>query len=152
MEITIRRCLIEDANYIYKLNKFSLGYDYPLEKTKEKLEKILDNNSYRVLVAVYKGEVVAYIEAHDYESLYQDSLKDIMALVVAKDFQNMGIGGKLIDRIEKWARNEGSKGLRLVSREKRQETHMFYRKKGFKEIKLQKNFKKYFLNIENEKQ
>lgn len=144
MEITIRQGHIDDADFIYKLNKYSLGYDYPLEKTKKKLEKILSNNNYRVLVAVYKDEVVGYIEAHDYESLYQDSLKDIMALVVAKDFQNMGIGGMLIDSIEKWARDESSKGLRLVTREKREQAHNFYMKKGFKEIKLQKNFKKYF--------
>lgn len=35
MEITIRQGHIDDADFIYKLNKYSLGYDYPLEKTKK---------------------------------------------------------------------------------------------------------------------
>ena len=37
----VRRAKIEDANRIYELNKASLGYDYPVEKTRARLETVI---------------------------------------------------------------------------------------------------------------
>lgn len=144
MEIEIRECKIDDAEGIYILNKNSLGYDYPLEKTREKLYRISNKDGYKILVAVYEDDIVGYIEAHDYESLYQDSLVDIMALMVSKDCQGKGIGKKLVNEIELWAKENNYIGLRLVTRIDREQAHGFYERLGFKEMKIQKNFKKFF--------
>lgn len=40
MEFEIREAVISDAEAIYILNRDELGYDYPLEQTKEKLANL----------------------------------------------------------------------------------------------------------------
>ncbi|WP_100065501.1 GNAT family N-acetyltransferase [Miniphocaeibacter massiliensis] len=144
MDIEIRECKVEDVESIYNLNKNSLDCDFNKDIIKENLEKIIENKNYKILVATYYREVVGYIQAHDYTSLYQESLTDIIGLAVDKRYQGKCIGKRLVQSIEEWAIEEGSKGLRLVTRIDRESAHEFYKKKGFEEIKLQKNFKKYF--------
>lgn len=144
MEIIIRNFETKDAKNIYSLNKDGLGYDYNLEKVKEKLIKLSNNENYKILVAECDNQVVGYLEAHKYESLYQDSLVDMMALVVDEKYRGIGIGKKLIEGIELWAKSIDAKGLRLVTRIDRIKTHSFYEGIGFKEIKIQKNYKKFF--------
>ncbi len=40
MEFEIREAVMSDAEAIYILNRNELGYDYPLEQTKEKLANL----------------------------------------------------------------------------------------------------------------
>ncbi len=143
MEIKIREGSLEDAKSIYEITKYGLGYEYSVEEIEKKLDRILNDKSYIVLVAEIDKNIVGYIQGHGYESLYQKSLMDIMALAVLPKYQNIGIGRALISKIESLAKEEYS-GLRLVTRSSRLNAHKFYERVGFKEQKLQKNFKKYF--------
>ncbi|MDO4300126.1 MAG: GNAT family N-acetyltransferase [Clostridia bacterium] len=140
--IEIRECILEDYIAIYELNKNEMGYDYPLNKTKEKLENILLNKHDKIFVAEIDSKVVGYIHANDYDVIYAPSMKNIMGIAVANEYKRQGIGALLIEQAESWAKSENVNIIRLVSGEKRTEAHNFYKKCGYGEGRKQLNFKK----------
>lgn len=143
--IHIREAKPDDFGRICELNNTALGYDYPEGATKERLRAILARPTDRVYVAEYGGEVAGYVHGSDYECLYCDSLKNIMALAVDEKFRGLGIGRKLLSSMEIWAEMSGCAGVRLVSGFERAEAHEFYRRCGYMLRKDQKNFLKLFL-------
>lgn len=74
-KITIRECALTDCESIYLLNKNDLGYDFPIEKTAERLEMILGSEKDKIFVAEYGGKVIGYIHACDYDVIYGPSMK-----------------------------------------------------------------------------
>jgi predicted N-acetyltransferase YhbS len=140
----IRDATINDYTDIYYLNKDGLGYDYPQDKTKEKLQTVLNLPSDKIFVMEINEKVVGYIHLSNYECIYSDSLKNILALVVDEEYRKNGIGQKLIQKAEEWAKAEGSKGIRLVSGHNRVTAHQFYLNCGYSMRKEQKNFIKWF--------
>ena len=147
MEIMIRECKIEDYRDIAILNKNEMGYDYPAENLKNRLEQLLSDSGYKIFVAVASEKVVGYIHATNYDLLYAPPLKNIMGIAVSSNFRKKGIGKKLLNEVEKWAQNTGACGIRLVSGATRIGAHAFYIACGYKCNKEQKNFIKYFENI-----
>lgn len=136
----IRECQQQDYIRIYELNRDSLGYDYPLEKTRLRLAQVLSLESNKIYVAVLDGIVVGYIHGADYDCVYSDSLKNILGIAVDPACQKLGIGKALLNTAEMWAKESGCAGVRLVSGEKRSGAHEFYRHCGYIEQKNQKNF------------
>ena len=57
MKIEIRRAELSDLDAIWCLNRDEMGYDYPLDETREKLSLLLGRESDRVFVAVLDGVV-----------------------------------------------------------------------------------------------
>lgn len=141
---TIREAVIADYRGIYELNKEGLGYDYPIEKTKEKLQMVLNLPNDRIFVAVLDKNVVGYIHLSNYECTYADSFKNILAIVVAPELCGKGIGKALLSAGEKWAKEQGSRGVRLVSGFNREGAHKFYAACGYTHRKDQRNFFKLF--------
>ena len=72
-DIIIRQAKIEDYKDICKICCDDLGYNCSEELVKERLEG-LDKNNERVLVAVYNSEVVGYLNAQIYKTLYFEEL------------------------------------------------------------------------------
>jgi len=140
----IREAAISDYKDLCSLNKNGLGYDYPEEKTKEKLRLVLSLPTDRIFVAELDGKLVGYIHLSAYECTYFESLKNILALVVDENYRNQGVGRQLIQAGEEWAKETGSKGIRLVSGFNRTDAHQFYQHCGYTLRKEQKNFLKLF--------
>lgn len=97
-----------------------------------------------VFIALADDLPVGYIHAESYNSLYSPPLKDVMSLAVRPDFQNLGIGRKLMEAVEKWAVESGRKGVQVLSQTKRIKAHEFYKILGYEPDKTQLNLKKYF--------
>ncbi len=144
MEVKIRPARPEDAAAITRLNREEMGYDYPLEKTEEQLQKLLSDGKNGVFVAEAAGEVAGYVHLTDYDLLYADPMKNIMGIAVASSYRRMGIGKKLLTAAENWARESGAAGVRLVSGSTRTGAHAFYRSLGYEGNKTQLNLKKMF--------
>ena len=142
-EIKIRPAVIADSGDICGLNARELGYDYPQEKTREKLEGLLESASDKVFVAECGGQVGGYIHACDYDVLYAPHMKDRRGSAVSSDHRRKGIGKALMSAAEQWAVETGAEGIRLVSGRTREGAHAFYRRIGFTGGKEQLNFKKY---------
>jgi len=84
-----------------------LGYIYPLEKVKKKIEYITQNTKDIVLVAQHDNEVIGYIHGSPYELLYSDSLINILGFVIKEKYRNIGVGNILINSLERWAKENG---------------------------------------------
>lgn len=144
MEYKIREATVSDAREIARLNQTSMGYDYPIEKTAQKLALLLSSGKDKIFVAVADNTVIGYIHANDYDVLYAPAMKNIMGIAVDPAYRRAGIGRALITAVESWARETDAKGIRLVSGAGRTNAHTFYRRLGFDGGKNQINFKKYF--------
>jgi predicted N-acetyltransferase YhbS len=146
LDYRIRQATPGDAAAVCRLNQVSLGYDYPEERTAQRLEKILLSPANLLMVAEHlpTGRVAGYIHLCDYECTYSDSLKNILAIAVGPTDQGRELGRRLLACGEKWARDTGAVGVRLVSGQNRTEAHQFYLSCGYSLRKMQKNFVKLF--------
>lgn len=142
-DVTIRPAVLEDIPAIVLLNAQELGYDYPPEKAREQLSRLLSSAGHRILVAQLGEKIAGYVHAQDYLNLYAPPLKNIMGIAVSSDYRRQGIGRALLEAVEAWARETGAAGIRLVSGESRKGAHAFYRCCGYDGGKKQLNFKKY---------
>lgn len=144
MDFQIRKCRIEDANYIYQLDCSEMGYEYSVDKTKSKLDRLLKSDKDKIFVATVQNVVVGYIHANDYDVLYAPHMKNIMGIAVSNEYKKHGIGKALLTEVERWAKETGASGIRLVSGSTRTGAHEFYRRCGYDGGKQQINFKKIF--------
>lgn len=142
--MNIREAKIDDYVSIQKLNRNGLGYDYPVEKTKEKLQIVLALPSDKIFVAECDNSIIGYIHLEGYECTYCDSIKNILGIVVEENYRQKGVGRALIRQAEKWAKESGSIGIRLTSGFSRTIAHEFYQSCGYRYKKDQKNFFKLF--------
>lgn len=144
MALQIRQCEITDTNVIHELNVKEMGYDYPKDKTEEKLKQLLKSDKDKIFVALIDNIVVGYVHANDYDVIYAPHMKNIMGIAVSSDFKRKGIGRALLSAVEEWAHKTGAEGVRLVSGATRTGAHEFYRRCGYGGDKQQINFKKMF--------
>lgn len=144
LDYQIRPAAVKDAAAICCLNRDCLGYDYPAERTAQRLEQILRSTACRIFVAEQRstGRVAGYIHLCDYECTYTDKLKNILAIAVAPADQGHELGRRLLASAEQWARDTGAVGVRLVSGQNRTSAHQFYLACGYSLHKTQKNFNK----------
>lgn len=140
-DIIIRQARIEDYKDICKICCDDLGYNCSEELVKERLEG-LDKNNERVLVAVYNSEVVGYLHAQIYKTLYFEELINFLGLAVSKEYRNKKVGTKLVNEIENWAKEKGINKVRVNSGFSRKEAHEFYRSLGYNNEKEQIRFLK----------
>ena len=144
MTFQIREARETDAEEICRLNRDDLGYDYPPEKTGERLKLLLQSTKDKIFVAEAEGQIAGYVHACDYDTLYMPHLKDIMGIAVSGECRRQGVGHALLTAVERWAAETGAEGVRLVSGEARTGAHAFYRRCGYVFCKNQKNFRKMF--------
>lgn len=138
----IRDAQPEDASALTWLNKVAMGYDYPEDKTAEKLALLLNDERNKIFIADWEGSVVGYLHLVDYDVLYGDHLKNIMGIAVDPAYRRRGIGKSLLAAGESWAKEQGAAGIRLVSGESRTGAHAFYRSLGYQGNKMQLNLRK----------
>ena len=140
----IRAAMERDALGIFQLNQ-AFGYEYPLEETAEKLRAAVSDPGQCVLVAEETdGELSGYIHLEDYDTLYFPHMKNILGLIVLPEYRKQGIASALLAAADTWAKDTGAAGIRLDSGAERAPAHACYRKAGYTERKLHKNFRKLF--------
>lgn len=143
--LRIRELQPSDFEAIYQLNRDEMGYDYPLDATIEKLQRLINSAADRIYVAIADDRVVGYVHANDYDTIYAPHMKNIMGIAVSSYYKRMGIGRALLTEVERWAKQTGAAGVRLVSGSSRTAAHSFYRSCGYTENKTQLNFSKTIL-------
>ena len=131
----IRQSRIQDADTIRILSE-QLGYNSTQEQIEQRLKKIQSNAAHILYVAtVINDYVVAWGHASVTDLLMLSNQVILWGLVVDENYRNQGIGQALIQSIERWANQLGCAGIMLYSNIKRQETHLFYEKNGYTNIK-----------------
>ncbi len=138
----IRKAGTEDAAAIARLSRKELGYDYPLEKTKQALDEALEDSTQTVLVYEAEGNVLGYVHTQLYRTLYSDRYMNVLGIAVCGERRRRGIGRELLSAAEEDAKARGCTGVRLTSGEERADAHAFYEAMGYKRSKWQLNLKK----------
>ena len=141
----IRTVQVNDALQIRDLCHQALGYDSTIEKVAAQIEKFNQPDSGHFCF-VYEddqtGNILGYVEAEVYESLYSDAGLNILGLAVFPFAQGRGIGRQLMERMEDFAKSHQYTFIRLNSASHRKEAHVFYEHIGYEGNKTQKRFLK----------
>lgn len=141
----IRTVQVKDAGQIRDLCHQSLGYDSTLEKVAAQIDKFnLPDSDHFCFVYEEEqtGNILGYVEAEVYESLYSDAGLNILGLAVFPSAQGRGIGRQLMERVEELAKSKHYAFIRLNSASHRKEAHIFYEHIGYEGNKTQKRFLK----------
>lgn len=138
-EIEIRKINFSDAMEIQKISQEDLGYECSLSLVDNKINS-LDSKREQVFVACKDGTVAGYIHVEKYDTLYFETMCNVLGLAVKKDFQKMGIGKALVLAGENWAKENGINYMRVNSGISRVAAHKFYQHLGYKSEKEQLRF------------
>lgn len=131
-----------DAEAICQINATALGYPRTVEQTSEQLNKLLADNHHFFVGFEHPSnqQIIGYLHAQCYESLYSDTGFNILGLAVLAEFQQQGIGKQLLAAVEAEARKRNYSFIRLNSGSTRKGAHAFYRKMGYEGDKTQLRF------------
>lgn len=103
-------------------------------------DKIKNDKNYKTFVALLNGNVVGIISTVVMFWATTNNLF-IQAFVVKKEYQNKGIGKKLLKYAEDYAKVNGITGIGLQSGVQRTVAHVFYEHNGYiKSNYFYKNF------------
>lgn len=142
----LRALKTTDVDAIYKINKEALGYSFNLEDTASQLAK-LSQDSHHYLLGFEDSsshDLLGYVHAEVYESLYSKPGFNILALAVLPQMQGQGIGKTLLQGLEQEAKDQEYQFIRLNSADHRLGAHAFYEKVGYTCDKVQKRFIRVF--------
>lgn len=135
-----------DVEAICVINKEALGYSFSLEETSSQLDK-LSQDSHHYLLGFEDStshDLLGYVHAEVYESLYSKAGFNILALAVLPQRQGKGIGKALLEGLEQETKRRGYEFIRLNSADHRLGAHAFYEKVGYTCDKMQKRFIRIF--------
>ena len=142
----LRTLKATDVASIYEINKDALGYDFSPEETASQLDK-LSQDPHHFLLGFEEPtshDLLGYVHAEVYESLYSKPGFNILALAVLPQTQGQGIGKTLLQGLEQEAKKRGYNFIRLNSADHRLGAHAFYEKVGYTCDKTQKRFIRIF--------
>lgn len=140
-EVIIRKAKMDDAKAIAELS-LQMDHDMTEAEALERLTNILEDKKQTLLVAEVDGKVQGYNSVSANYELLNGVQARIEGLVVNESIRGLGLGRKLMEKAEEWAKEQGSKSMKLASNSKRIEAHKFYEKIGYTRAKEQAAFKK----------
>lgn len=131
----LREATINDVPGLVSLLN-QLGYPTSIDTFKLRFNAIAANPSYHTIVAELDGKLVGMAGLCTglfYE--YDGSYVRIVAFVVDANHRGKGIGKRIIQEAESWARKQGavSIGLNSGNREERKRAHQFYLNMGYED-------------------
>ena len=142
----LRDLKVTDVASICEINKEALGYTFSPDETASQLAR-LSQDSHHFLLGYEDDashELLGYVHAEVYESLYSKAGFNILALAVLPQAQGQGIGKSLLQGLEEEAKRRGYEFIRLNSADHRLGAHAFYEKVGYTCDKVQKRFIRIF--------
>jgi GNAT superfamily N-acetyltransferase len=140
--VTIREMRLEDAEAVAQLTT-QLGYQRNTGEIAGWITQASRGNAEQIaFVACVGEEVVAWIEVSIERRLQSEAFGMIGGLVVSDQARSRGIGRRLCERAEEWAREQGLGTLRVLSRSTREGAHRFYLRDGYTQVKTSLVFEK----------
>jgi N-acetylglutamate synthase-like GNAT family acetyltransferase len=140
-EVVVRKAKSSDATRVAELSGV-LGYPVEHETMQRRLEKLDGHEEHVVFVAEVDGEIVGWIHGAERELLVADRIGEICGLVVAEGQRASGVGRRLVEAVEQWARGRGLEQVSVRSNVARPESHPFYEKVGYTRLKTQHAYRK----------
>ena len=138
----IRKVEMRDVSDITRLAGV-LGYPISESIVKNNMSRILNDEKQEFLVFDNGNQVVGFIEAETYDTVYSKEIMfNVLGLVVDDQEQGQGIGAQLLSALEENAKARGINVIRLNSGVQRHEAHQFYEHQGYTSNHTQKRFLK----------
>ena len=134
--VLIRKACIDDLEEVVKLDS-DLGYQVTAKGIRAALIHHIENPDYYLLVAEEQDEVMGMASFSIKYYLHREKpVLYIGSMVVKEKFRSQGIGGKLMEEVERTARQRGCNSIQLNSNKRRKGAHRFYENLGFAEVSL----------------
>lgn len=112
-----------------------LGYPNTPVFVMRKLDELNHDAKTKVVVAVAGAKVVGVASIHIVPLLHQEgNLCRITAIVVSKEQRKKGIGTRMIEYVEDYARSHQCIKVEITSGDQRTSAHQFYHRVGYKEV------------------
>ena len=111
-----------------------LGYDTTMDEMKTRFENIQDHKDYKTFIAIDETEILGMVGLSKNYSYEQNGIYvRVLALVTRSRFRQKGIGKKLMDVAENWAKEIGADKVLLNcgNRDEREIAQLFYKKIGY---------------------
>lgn len=135
--IALREATPHDAVAIARLAD-TLGYPSTPAQIAERLGGMVGDDRHCIQVAVMEGMgLVGWIHVFRHELLGAEPFAEIGGLIVDDTYRGRGIGARLIEAAECWAKSNGLAMLRVRTRIERERAHQFYYRQGFEHLKTQ---------------
>ena len=136
----IRRATLDDVPAIAVLNS-ELGYPTTSAEMRPRVETMLARDGDALFVAE-EDVVVAWMHVSEDVTVESAARAEIRGLVVTEEQRGSGIGARLVEAAEQWARERGLPRMRVRCNAIRERTHRFYERHGYRVKKTQKVFDK----------
>jgi GNAT superfamily N-acetyltransferase len=137
--MNVRRACFEDAERIGDLMR-QLGYDAPTGEIARRIDR--SDGGRAVFVAEADSRTLGWAAVCVEEGFVEGRQAWIEGFVVDEKARSGGIGARLLDAAEAWARNRGCGTMRVQSNVVRERAHGFYERHGYAKIKAQFAFRK----------
>ncbi|MGM8216108.1 GNAT family N-acetyltransferase [Bacillaceae bacterium W0354] len=129
----IRKASMSDVEGLSVLMN-ELGYPTTISQMKNRFKVIFNHQDYHTYVYEKDSQIVGmvgFIQSFRYEN--DDAYIRIVAMVTHTNYRGMGIGEKMLHKVEDWARHKNIDTITLNSgnRVERKVAHKFYEKHGF---------------------
>ena len=140
--VQIRPMVAKDADGVAALAT-QLGYPSTPDDVHRRFERIAANDLHAVFVAGSQDrQVDGWVHVFVCHLMESDPYAEIGGLIVDERRRGSGIGHRLLEQAETWARAKACASIRLRSNIIRKEAHEFYLKRGYTVIKTQHAFAK----------
>lgn len=140
--MTIRTAQTSDAATVAELCS-TLGYPVTESVMRERLRSIFDSTNDVIYVAVGENmQILGWLQAHAAHILESGFRVEIVGLIVSAACRRNGVGRKLVEAAESWAKNKAAINIVVRTNIVRPESQLFYPAIGYKENKVQRVYKK----------
>ncbi|MBS3817691.1 MAG: GNAT family N-acetyltransferase [Candidatus Thermoplasmatota archaeon] len=143
MTLKIRKAEKKDIAKILELKRASMGpvwEDSEIEYDEESLKKFIQSrfSKDRMMVVVQEDsdELLGFLHSNTFEgAVSSDKVREILTIVIHLDHYGEGIGGKLMEKERKDAKEKGVDIMKLETLSNNERALNFYREQDFSEKK-----------------
>jgi GNAT superfamily N-acetyltransferase len=120
-----------------------LGYPSTTEEIARRLAAMETSSEQGVFIADSgDGRIAGWVGVFVEHTVESDACVEVSGLVVDERCRSRGVGLRLLERAEQWAREKGCRAVHLRSNVIRGRAHAFYERHGYEHVKTQKAFRK----------
>jgi GNAT superfamily N-acetyltransferase len=129
--LTIRPAALTDSDALFSLaSAFATSFSVERSAFESSLVALLQSPDAFIAVASDSGRVVGYVMGFDHHTFYANGrVSWVEEIMVSEDVRRRGVGRRLMEGFEQWARSRQSKLIALATRRAAQ----FYQSIGYDE-------------------